>query len=53
MTDEIRFPSYIDLSEEYKDFVLKILRKNPKDRMCCEDLLLHPFLEKYIGFETC
>ena len=27
--DEIKFPEYIDVTEEAKDFILKICKKNP------------------------
>jgi serine/threonine protein kinase len=43
----------MDLSDDYKDFVMKILQKNPKNRLRCEDLLRHPFIEQYRELETC
>lgn len=38
------FPDNAGISEEAKDFVLKILQKDPNDRLKVGQLLEHPFL---------
>lgn len=45
--DEIKFPEYIDTSDEAKDFILKIMKKKPEERMEIRDMLRHPFITKY------
>lgn len=46
--DEIKFPEYVDVSEEGKDFILKICKKDPDERMEMRDILRHPFITKYL-----
>lgn len=41
------FPSYLSLSEEAKDFISKLLRRNPNERMSLEDAIAHPWINKY------
>lgn len=40
------FPANIPVSEEAKDFVLRILKKNPGDRLKIGELLEHEFLKR-------
>jgi serine/threonine protein kinase len=49
----VEFPTDLNLSEEFKDFVLRILNRDPKVRLCSDELLKHKFIEKYSEFETC
>lgn len=49
MEDEIKFPEYIDVTEETKDFILKICKKDPDERMDMRDILRHPFITKYLN----
>lgn len=42
--EEIKFPPWVDITENAKDFILKILQKNPQDRISMTKLLEHPFL---------
>ena len=44
MKDEIKFPSYVEVSEAAKSFILSILQKNPQKRMKISDILAHEFL---------
>jgi serine/threonine protein kinase len=46
--DEIKFPEYIDVTDEAKDFILKICKKNPEERMEMREILRHPFITKYL-----
>ena len=39
MTDEVQFPQNRVISKEFKEFIKQILKKNPKERMACKDLL--------------
>ena len=41
------FPEYVDVSDEAKDFILKILQKKPEDRITVREMLRHPFITKY------
>lgn len=40
--DEIKWPGPI--SDIFKDFLLKMLQKNPENRISCSELLKHPFV---------
>jgi serine/threonine protein kinase len=42
------FPNDILISDQAKDFVLKILKKNPDDRLKIDKLLEHPFLQRNV-----
>ncbi len=53
VTDDIVFPSHKKISPSFKDFIIQILRKNPKDRMNCSQLLGLEFIKKYQEIETC
>ncbi len=53
MTDEVQFPPNKVISKEFKDFIKQILKKNPKERMACKDLLSLDFIRKYRDLETC
>lgn len=46
--EDIVFPSDLSLTSDAKDFVLKILKKNPDDRLKVEKLLEHPFLRRHL-----
>ena len=46
--EDIVFPSDLTLTPEARDFVLKILKKNPDDRLKVEKLLEHPFLRRHL-----
>lgn len=39
------FPETPKVSSEFKDFISKILKKNPKERLRVGMLLEHPFLQ--------
>lgn len=41
----LRFPTDIELSDGFKDFVMKVLVKNPYKRMSIEDALRHPWVQ--------
>ena len=41
-------PPNIDISEESKDILKKMLQKNPKDRIDTIELLSHPLFEKFM-----
>ena len=37
------------MTEETKDFILKICKKDPDERMDMRDILRHPFITKYLN----
>jgi len=41
------FPSYVELSPSAKDFLERVLRKNPTERMDLDEMLAHPFLKEH------
>ena len=43
----ITFPDYVDVSDQAKDFILKIMKKKPEDRMEMREIMRHPFITKY------
>jgi serine/threonine protein kinase len=45
--DEVKFPEYVDVTDESKSFILGIMQKNPDDRMVMKDIFKHPFIRKY------
>ena len=51
---EVKFSEKVNLSPEGKDFILKILNKNPKERLGSKkdvkDVIQHPWL-KSIDFQ--
>lgn len=47
--DEIKFPEYVDVTDEAKDFILRICKKNPEERMEIREMLRHPFITKYLN----
>ena len=49
----MQFPQNKPTSRESKEFIKQILKKNPKERMACKDLLSLEFIRKYREFETC
>ncbi len=42
---DIKFPDY--LSNEVCDLILRLLQKDPLKRLSLEDVLSHPWVEKY------
>lgn len=49
----MQFPPNKTISKEFKEFIKQILKKNPKERMACKDLLSLDFIRKYRDLETC
>lgn len=47
--DEVKFPEYIDVTEQAKSFILGIMQKNPDDRFTMKDIFKHVFIRKYLG----
>jgi serine/threonine protein kinase len=45
----VKFPEYIDVSDDAKSFILGIMQKNPDDRMMMKDIFKHPFIRKYLA----
>ena len=47
----MRFSEKVDTSKEAKDFITKLLNRNPPDRLGSkndmEDILSHPWLKEY------
>merc|ERR1712087_952044 len=43
--EKLKFPSDVDLSDGFKDFVRKALVKNPHKRLTIEDALRHPWVQ--------
>merc|ERR1712087_730767 len=43
--EKLKFPSDVDLSDGFKDFVRKALVKNPHKRLTMEDALRHPWVQ--------
>ena len=41
------------ISKEFRDFIKAILKKNPKERLACKELLGLDFIRKYRELETC
>jgi serine/threonine protein kinase len=46
--DEIKFPEYVDVTDDAKDFILKIMKKKPEERMEIKEMMRHPFITKYL-----
>lgn len=36
------------MSDEAKDFILRIMKKKPEDRMEMREIMRHPFITKYM-----
>jgi len=45
---KLKFPSECSISNEAKDFINQLLKKDPNDRMSLFDALKHPFMHKYL-----
>ncbi|EGD75877.1 AUR protein kinase [Salpingoeca rosetta] len=45
---DLRFPEHIPVSAEAKDFVKKLLRRRPSERMSLADALQHPWITKNV-----
>jgi serine/threonine protein kinase len=43
--DDIYFPKSVPITSEAKDFILKCLHKNPKERLPMAKLVDHEFLQ--------
>ena len=48
MIEKANFTLFSYFSDDLKDFIKKILRKKPQDRMTLEEALQHPFITKYV-----
>jgi serine/threonine protein kinase len=46
--DEIKFPEYVDVTDEAKDLILKIMKKKPEERIEIKEIMRHPFITKYL-----
>ena len=44
-------PEWDDISQTAKEFVIAMLKKNPKDRPSASNALKHPWLREQLGFE--
>ena len=53
VTDDIEFPTHKKASKELREFIMAILKKNPKDRMGSKELLAMEFIRRYRELETC
>lgn len=53
MTDEVSYPPNRSPSASFREFIEMILKKNPKERVPCRDLLQSTFIRKYRDLETC
>lgn len=47
ITDDLVFPSYVELSIQSKDFLTRALEKDPAKRMDLDEMLGHPFLKEH------
>lgn len=47
VTEEIEFPKGKKVSKEFKEFLVAILKKNPKERMESGQLVNLEFIKKY------
>ncbi len=47
--DEVKFPEYIDVTDEAKSFILGIMQKDPDDRMNMKDIFKHQFIRKHLA----
>lgn len=47
MSDDITFPDYVDVTDEAKDFILKVMRKDANERMSIRQMLRHPFITNH------
>lgn len=41
---ELKFPNHRKISNELKDFILKLLEKDPMKRITAAEIKLHPFI---------
>lgn len=53
VSDEVTFPDYVEISDRAKNFVMRILEKEPSKRCSLDDLLGHPFLSSIKLIEDC
>ena len=53
VTEDVQFPANRAVSPQFRDFIISILRKNPKERLTCEQLLSLPFIRNVREMETC
>jgi len=44
---DLRFPAH--LSTEAKDLISRLLRKEPSDRLCLEEVAAHPWITKWVS----
>lgn len=45
--DDIKIPSYVEMSEEARSFLFSCLQKDPDQRLGIRELLMHDFFRKY------
>lgn len=38
----------MDVTDDAKDFILRIMKKKPEERMDMKDIMRHPFITKYL-----
>ena len=50
--DDIVFPPNKPASEDSKDFIMSVLKKNPSERLTLEQMVAHPFLNKSNSLDT-
>lgn len=46
LEDDISFPEYLKISDSAKDFIRKLMKKDPKERMEMDEVKDHPFLRE-------
>ncbi|CAB1120031.1 unnamed protein product [Ectocarpus sp. CCAP 1310/34] len=49
---DIRWPSALNVSDEAKDLVTKLLRKEPQKRLPLEEVASHPWIRRHCGDRT-
>ena len=49
---DVKFPFEPEVSEVSKDFISKLLAKNPNQRLCIDDALAHGFIKDNANWIT-
>jgi len=49
---DIRFPSHLELSPDANNFIVRLLRKEPLERMSVDQILQHPFITHNTTVDT-
>jgi serine/threonine protein kinase len=39
----------VDVTDDAKDFILRIMKKRPEERMEMRDIMHHPFITKHLN----